>query len=98
MVFEPQYAHGIKRRSTKLLQLLYYAPLIKNIITCNGNEEADFISILLKEPFALKNSETVYFTSIFSTLSYPDIALIDNFDLTFFYFYFVFEVFDTIKF
>ena len=40
----------------------------------------------------------IYFTSIFSTLSYSDIALIDNFDLTFFYFYFVFEVFDTIKF
>ena len=39
------------------------------------------ISILLKEPLALKNSETVYFTSIFSTLSYSDIALIDNFDL-----------------
>ena len=56
------------------------------------------ISILLKKPFALKNSETVYFTSIFSTPSYSDIALIDNFDLTFFYFYFVFEVFDTIKF
>ena len=56
------------------------------------------LSILLKEPFALKNSETVYFTSIFSTPSYSDIALIDNFDLTFFYFYFFFEVFDTIKF
>ena len=56
------------------------------------------ISILLKEPFALKNSETVYFTRIFSIRSYSDIALIDNFDLTFFYFYFVFEVFDTIKF
>ena len=55
-------------------------------------------SILLKEPFALKNSKTVYFTSIFSTPSYSDIALIDNFDLTFFYFYFVFEVFDTIRF
>ena len=41
MVFEPQYAHGIKRRSTKLL----HAPLIKNIITCNGNEEADFVFI-----------------------------------------------------
>ena len=27
-------------------------------------------SILLKEPFALKNSEAVYLTSIFSTLSY----------------------------
>ena len=27
-VFEPQYAHGIKRRSTKLRQSLYYAPLI----------------------------------------------------------------------
>ena len=51
-------------------------------------------AILLKEPFALKNSETVYFTSIFSTPSYSDIALIDNFDLTFFYFYFVFEVFE----
>ena len=56
------------------------------------------ISILLKEPFALKNSETVYFTSIFSTPSYSDNAPIDNFDLTFFYFYFVFEVFDTIQF
>ena len=55
-------------------------------------------SILLKEPFALKNSETVYFTSIFSTPSYSDIAPIDKFDLTFFNFYFVFEVFDTIKF
>ena len=51
------------------------------------------ISILLKEPFALKNSETVYLTSIFPTLSYSDIALIDNFDLIFFYFYFVFEIF-----
>ena len=50
-------------------------------------------SILLKEPFALKNSETVYLTIIFSTLSYSDIALIDNFDLIFFYFYFVFEIF-----
>ena len=57
-----------------------------------------FVSILLKEPFALKNSETVYFTNIFSTPSYSDIAPIDNFDLTFFYFYFVFEVFDTIQF
>ena len=57
-----------------------------------------FKSILLKEPFALKNSETVYFTSIFSTLSYSDIAPIDNFDLTFFFFYFDFEVFDTIQF
>ena len=46
----------------------------------------------------LKNSETVYFTSIFSTPSYSDIVPIDNFDLTFFYFYFVFEVFDTIQF
>ena len=55
-------------------------------------------SILLKEPFALKNSETIYFTSIFSTPSYSDIVPIDNFDLTFFYFYFVFEVFDTIQF
>ena len=57
-----------------------------------------YVSILLKEPFALKNSETVYFTSIFSTPSYSDITLIDNFDLTFFYFYFVVEVLDTIKF
>ena len=56
------------------------------------------VSIQLKEPFALKNSETVYFTSIFSTPSYSDIAPIDNFDLTFFYFYFLFEVFDTIQF
>ena len=55
-------------------------------------------SILPKEPFALKNSETVYFTSIFSTPRYSDIVPIDNFDLTFFYFYFVFEVFDTIQF
>ena len=47
MVFEPQYAHGIKRRSVKLLQALYYAPLIKNTITCNGNEEADFVFISL---------------------------------------------------
>ena len=45
MVFEPQYAHGIKRRSTKLLQSFYYTPLIQNIITCNGNEEADFVFI-----------------------------------------------------
>ena len=45
--------------------------------------------LLFKEAFALKNSETVYFTSIFSALSYSDIALIDNFDLIFFYFYFV---------
>ena len=52
-----------------------------------------WISILLKEPFALKNSETVYLTIIFSTLSYSDFALIDNFDLIFFYFYFVFEIF-----
>ena len=51
------------------------------------------LSILLKEPFALKNSETVYFTSIFSTLSYSDNALIDNFVLIFYYFYFVFEIF-----
>ena len=50
------------------------------------------VSMLLKEPFALKNSNTVYFTSIFSTLSFLDIALIDNFDLIFFYFYFVFEI------
>ena len=45
MVFEPKYAHDIKRRSTKLLKSLYYAPLIKNIITCNGNGEADFVFI-----------------------------------------------------
>ena len=50
-------------------------------------------SILLKEPFALKNLETVYLTSIFSTLSYSDIVLIDNFDLIIFYFNFVFENF-----
>ena len=50
-------------------------------------------TVLLKEPFALKNSETVYLASIFSTLSYSDIVLIDNFDLIFFYFYFVFEIF-----
>ena len=50
------------------------------------------LSMLLKEPFALKNSNTVYFTSIFSTLSFSDIALIDYFDLIFFYFYFVFEI------
>ena len=62
------------------------------------DNQSNIISILLKEPFALKNSETVYFTSIFSTPSYSDIAPIDNFDLTFFYFYFVFEVFDTIQF
>ena len=43
MVFEPQYAHGVKMRSTKLLQSLYYAPFIKNII--NGNEKADFVFI-----------------------------------------------------
>ena len=49
--------------------------------------------MLLKKPFALKNSETVYLTIIFSTLSYSDIALIDNFDLIVFYFYFVFEIF-----
>ena len=36
--------------------------------------------------------------AFFSTPSYSDIALIDNFALTFFYFYFVFEIFDTIKF
>ena len=52
-----------------------------------------YLSILLKEPFALKNSKTVNFTSSISTLSYSDIALIDNFDLIFFYFYFVFEIF-----
>ena len=69
------------------------------MFTCLKHSDVVFIlSILLKEPFALKNSETVYLTSIFSTPSYPGIDLIDNFDLTFFYFYFVFEVFDTIKF
>ena len=41
----PKFARGIKRRSTKLLQSLYYAPLIKNIITCNGNKEANFVFI-----------------------------------------------------
>ena len=51
------------------------------------------VSILLKELFALKNSETVYLTSFFPTLIYSDNALIDNFDLTSFYFYFVFEIF-----
>ena len=56
-----------------------------------------YSSILLKEPFALKNSETVYFASIFSTLGYSDITLIDNFDLIFFYFYFVFENFGYIS-
>ena len=66
---------------------------------CYGRFVEDLnTSILLKEPFALKNSVTVYFTSIFSTPSYSDIAPIDNFDLTFFYLYFVFEVFDTIQF
>ena len=70
-----------------------------SVICKCGRRFIDYrISILLKEPFALKNSETVYFTSIFSTPSYSDIAPIDNFDLTFFYFYFVFEVFDTIQF
>ena len=71
----------------------------KNLIRPSGFTKQTWqVSILLKEPFALKNSETVYFTSIFSTLSYSDIAPIDKFDLTFFYFYFVFEVFDTIQF
>ena len=37
--------NGIKRRFTKLLQSLHYAPLTKNIITCNGSEEADFVFI-----------------------------------------------------
>ena len=59
------------------------------------SSKLQYISILLKEPFALKNSETVYFTSSFSSLSYSDIALIDNFDLIFFYFYFVFENLET---
>ena len=57
------------------------------------NDPYLYLSILLKEPFAFKNSETVYFTSIFSTLSYLNIALIDNFDLIFYYFYFLFEIF-----
>ena len=48
------------------------------------------LSLLLKESFALNKSETVYFTSI---LYYTDIALIDKFDLIFFYFYFAFEIF-----
>ena len=52
-----------------------------------------FTSILLKEPFTLKKSETVYLTGTLSTLSYSAIALIDNFDLIFFYFYFVFAIF-----
>ena len=47
IVFEPQYAHDIERRSTKLLQPLYHAPLIKNTIACNGNEEADYVFMLL---------------------------------------------------
>ena len=38
---------GIKRRSTKLLQSLYYAPLIKYIIKCNGNKEADLVHLYL---------------------------------------------------
>ena len=67
-------------------------------LTCAFVSGLHLLSILLKEPFALKNSETVYFTSIFSTPSYSDIVPIDNFDLSFFYFYFVFEVFDTIHF
>ena len=77
---------------TSLYRLLIIAPLL-TLTKSNTNQ-----SILLKEPFALKNSETVYFTSIFSTPIYSDIVPIDNFDLTFFYFYFVFEVFDTIQF
>ena len=48
MVFEPQYAHGIKRSSTKLLQSLYYAPLIKNIITCNGKKSRFRIYIIAR--------------------------------------------------
>ena len=48
MVFETQYAHNIKRRSTKLLQSLYYVPLIINIINhINDNEEDDFVFIQL---------------------------------------------------
>ena len=42
-----QYAHGIKRRSTKLMQSLYYAPFIKSIITCYGNEAADFVHVFI---------------------------------------------------
>ena len=63
---------------------------VEEFTVCKG----EYISTLLKEPFALKNSETVYFTSIFSTLSYSDFALINKFDLIFFYFYFVFETFE----
>ena len=65
---------------------------------CFGTMLCNDISILLKEPFALKNSETVYFTSIFSTPSYSDIALIDNFDLIFFYFISFMRFLETIQF
>ena len=66
--------------------------------TCSQRERILFfksnsLSILLKLPFALKNSKTVYLTRFFSTQSYSDMAIIDNFDLIFFYFYFVFEIF-----
>ena len=46
-----------------------------------------------KGALCAQSSEMVYLPIIFSTLSYSDIALIDNFDLIFFYFYFVFEIF-----
>ena len=44
-VFEPVFAHCMKMRPTKLLQLLYSDPLIRNII--NVNEEACFVFIAL---------------------------------------------------
>ena len=62
-------------------------------VPTSGSAHDVDISILLNEPFALKNSETVNLTIIFSTLSYSDIDLIDNFALIFFYFYFAFEIF-----
>ena len=67
IVFEPQCAHGIKRRSTKLLQLLYYAPLIKNIITCNSNEEADFVLYLTEPLVQILNNFSELFLIIPST-------------------------------
>ena len=74
--------------------MIRFGLVMREINSINANSSGICISILLKEPFALKNSETVYFTSIFSTLSYSDNVLIDNFDLIFFYFYFVFEIFE----
>ena len=88
-LFENPEQIGFKTRVKTMITMLHSMFLFVWTIT---------LSILLKEPFALKNSETEYFTSIFSTPSYSDIVPIDNFDLTFFYFYFVFEVFDTIQF